>query len=218
MPRPPTAPAAAAHPAPNDQPALRVPPFGAIVPSVSARGFHVMHRFARLAVMPLVLSGLVACADADIAPFGRTTVGMAEDSPTVRRVRGLPEEGTPIVYEPGTVWPAPSAEPPRALLPAEPPRPPVPVRGSPRSEAPLPRPAPTRLSAPVPPPSTPAGMAEPLPVGTVLPGGTVVTGRGAGPLVSTLSPAGTGLARAEGPAVVVTGPDGAVRHVALPPR
>lgn len=181
---------------------------------MNARGSDDMHRIARLAAVPLLLAGLAACAGADMAPFGRTTVGVAEDSPTIRRVRGLEAETAPLAYEPGTVWPAPSAEPARALMPEDPPRPPA--RGTPRSEAPLPPPAPTRLSALALQPTT-ADAPEPrLRAGTVLAGSTVVTGNG--PLAPTLSPGGSGLARQEGPAVVLTGPDGAVRHVALPAR
>lgn len=175
-----------------------------------------MPSIARLAALPLLLCGLAACAGADMAPFGRTTAGVQEDSPTVRRVRGLEAETTPLSYEPGTVWPAPSAEPARALLPEDPPRPPVPVRGTPRSEAPLPPPAPTRLAAAAPPAPIPPAANQRLRVGAVLPGGAVVTGEG--PLATTLSPQGTGFALEEGPAVVMIGPDGAVRHVALPPR
>lgn len=181
-----------------------------------------MHSIARLAAVPLLLSGLAACAGADMAPFGRTTAGVQEDSPTVRRVRGLEAETTPLTYEPGTVWPAPSAEPARALLPEETLRPQAPVRGTPRSEAPLPPPAQTRVTAataPVPAPAPAQGEHERrLRAGTVLAGGVVVTGEGAGPLAPTLSPEGVGMARREGAAVVLTGADGGVRHVALPPR
>jgi hypothetical protein len=173
-----------------------------------------MPSIARLAAVPLLLAGLVACAGADMAPFGRTTAGVAEDSPTIRRVRGLEPETPPLVYEPGTVWPAPSAEPARALFPEDPPR--APARGTPRSEAPLPPPSPTRLTAVTPRPPAPDVPERPLRAGTVLAGTTVVTGEG--PRAPTLSPRGTGLARQEGPAVVLTDPDGAVRHVALPPR
>jgi hypothetical protein len=114
------------------------------------------------------------------------------------------------------VWPAPSAEPPRALLPADPPRPSAPPRGTPRSEAPLPPPAETALAAAATFASLPRPADPWLRAGTVLGGGDVVTGEG--PLATTLSPRGVGLARQEGPAVVLTGPDGEVRHVALPPR
>jgi hypothetical protein len=195
---------------------LRPPAFEAIVHRSFARGSDDMHRIASIAAVPLLLSGLAACAGADLAPFGRTAAGVQEDSPTVRRVRGLDAETAPLSYEPGTVWPAPSAEPPRALLPEDPPRPAAPPRGSPRSEAPLPPPAETGLAAA-------AGIAPPprvagprLRVGAVLSSGEVVTGEG--PLATTLSPRGVGLARQEGPAVVLTGPNGEVRHVALPPR
>ena len=64
----------------------------------------------------------------------------------------------------------------------------------------------------------PRGSEPRLRPGTVLAGGVVVTGEGAGALATTLSPQGVGLARQEGPAVVLTGPNGEVRHVALPPR
>jgi hypothetical protein len=175
-----------------------------------------MHRIAHLAAVPLLLSALAACAGADIAPFGRTTAGVQEDSPTIRRVRGLEAETTPLTYEPGTVWPAPSAEPPRALLPQDPPRPPATTRGTPRSEGPLPPPAPTRLAASTPLAPPPHAVSERLRPGTVLAGNAVVTGEG--PLATTLSPQGVGVARAEGPAAVLTGPDGEVRHVALPLR
>ncbi|MFN6953652.1 MAG: hypothetical protein ACK4PG_02530 [Acetobacteraceae bacterium] len=175
-----------------------------------------MQRIAHLAAVPLLLSGLAACAGADMAPFGRATAGVQEDSPTVRRVRGLEAETAPLTYEPGTVWPAPSAEPARALLPEDPPRPPVPARGTPRSEAPLPPPAATRLAAAAPAPTPSREPDRRLRVGTVLPGGVVVTGEG--PLATTLSPQGVGLVRQEGPAAVLTGPDGEIRHVALPPR
>jgi hypothetical protein len=177
-----------------------------------------MHSLARLAAVPLLLSGLAACAGADLAPFGRTTAGVQEDSLTVRRVRGLEAETTPLTYEPGTVWPAPSAEPPRALLPEEPRRPQAPARGTPRSEAPLPPPAQTHVTAAAAPAPAPREQEPPLRAGTVLAGGVVVTGEGAGPLASTLSPEGVGMARREGAAVVLTGADGRVRHVALPPR
>lgn len=195
---------------------MRAPPFRAIVRAIIARGSDDMHSIARLAAVPFLLSGLAACAGADMAPFGRTTAGVQEDSPTVRRVRGVETEIAPLTYEPGTVWPAPSAEPARALLPQDPPRPPAPVRGTPRSEAPLPPPAPTRLTAAAPPAPIAREQDQRLRVGTVLPGGAVVTGEG--PLATTLSPQGVGLARQEGPAVVLTGPNGEVRHVALPPR
>lgn len=181
---------------------------------MTAQGSDDMHRIARLAAVPLLLVGLAACAGADMAPFGRTTAGVAEDSPTIRRIRGLEAETAPLVYEPGTVWPAPSAEPARALLPEDPPRPPA--RATPRSEAPLPPPTATRLAA-IPPQAPAPNAPEPrLRAGAVLAGNTVVTGEG--PLAPTLSPGGTGLARQEGPAAVLTGPDGAVRHVAMPPR
>jgi hypothetical protein len=171
-----------------------------------------MTRIARAGVLSLLVLGLAACAGADMAPFGRTTVGVQEDSETIRRVRSPGPDAAPLTYEPGTVWPAPSAETPRALLPADPP--PAP-RGSPRSEAPLPAPAQTRLTAATPPAPPPAPRADALRPGTVLGGGVVVTG--GGPIATTLSPAGSGLAIPEGAAVVLIGPDGAVRHVPVPP-
>jgi hypothetical protein len=171
-----------------------------------------MSRIARAGVLSLLMPGLAACAGADMAPFGRTTVGVQEDSATIRRVRSPGQDATPLTYEPGTVWPAPSAETPRALLPADPP---PARRGSPRSETPLPVPAPVRLTATTPPAPPPAPRAEGLRPGTALGGGVVVTG--GGPIATTLSPGGSGLTIPEGAAIVLIGPDGAVRHVPAPP-
>lgn len=154
-----------------------------------------------------------------MAPFGRSGAGVQEDSPTVRRVRGQEPDLSPLTYEPGTVWPAPSAEPPRALMPADPPPPPPrPRAGSPRAEAPLPPPEQARPAARAAAPALPATPPNALRPGTTLPGGVVVTGEAGGGLFTTLSPEGPGLARQEGPAVVLAGPRGEVRHVALPPR
>ncbi|MDW8399740.1 MAG: hypothetical protein RMK90_14380, partial [Acetobacteraceae bacterium] len=107
-----------------------------------------MHSAVRIGAAALLAAGLAACDTTDFAPFGRGGPGVQEDSPTVRRVRGLEPEAPPLTYEPGTVWPAPSAEPPRALMPADPPPPPPRQRtGSPRAEAPLPPPEPVRATA-----------------------------------------------------------------------
>lgn len=176
-----------------------------------------MHRAVRLGAAALLAAGLAACEATDMAPFGRSGAGVQEDSPTVRRVRGQEPDLAPLSYEPGTVWPAPSAEPPRALMPADPPPPPPrPRTGSPGAEAPLPPPAPTRLTATAPLPAPPPEGQRRLQPGTVLADGTVVTGEAARGVAATLSPRGAGLAVVEGPAAVVIGPGGEVRHLPAP--
>lgn len=177
-----------------------------------------MPRILRLGAVLLLPLGLAACATDDMAPFGRSGPGVQEDSPTVRRVRGQEVELPPLTYEPGTVWPAPSAEPPRTLFPADPPPAPPPARrSSPRAESPLPPPDSLRSTAVAPLSAPPPHEGRPRPArGSPLPGGRVVTGEAGPDLLTTLSPQGAGLALREGPAVLAIGPGGEVRPLPAP--
>lgn len=185
---------------------------------------------------------LAACAnDGLIAPFGRTG-GITETSLNIERVRGTPPEIAALTYEPGTVWPAPSAEPARATLfnpdaptPIGAAQPPPRAEAAPRPRPDAPPPSPRVGSASPPPPPfaqpdaerlraqdvTTPNRAPPAPrlEGRVIqtPQGPVtITGGTPGAQTFTTPGGGTGIAIPQGPTTTLIGPGGQVTTVPTP--
>jgi hypothetical protein len=192
-----------------------------------------MTRASRTAALaaPLLLA---ACAnDGLIAPFGRSG-GLTETSLNIERVRGNPPQIAALTYEPGTVWPAPSAEPARATLFN--PEAPTPIGAAQPPPPPEPPPARPRVgsSAPPPPPAAPTdaerlraqdvttpNRAPPAPrlEGRVIqtPQGPVtITGGTPGAQTFTTPGGGTGIAIPQGPTTTLIGPGGQVTTVPTP--
>jgi hypothetical protein len=179
----------------------------------------------------LLLAGCGFTEPGLIAPFGRAASPAPADSLTAMRVMGQDPGFDPLNYEPGTVWPAPSAETPRITLgnpddvlrtpPPAPPREPPVRRGS---SSPPPPPSvsgvppvrfvPLREVPAEPPPPRADGRVIPIPGGPP----AVTTGGTPGGVQTFTVPGqgGAGVAVPQGATTTLIGPDGRVRVVPTP--